>query len=130
MSGWTREELQRIGDAQELQLASRRTDGSLQPFTTMWVVRVGDDLFVRSAGGPDRPWYRHALAGRIGRVRAGGVEADVEFATAASSTSEDIDSQYHAKYDSYGPSIVGHVTGPDAALVTVHLIKAQKGDVP
>ena len=50
MSGWTGEELQRIGGAPELRLAARRQDGSLRPFTTMWVVRAGDDLYVRSAG--------------------------------------------------------------------------------
>ena len=44
MSGWTAEELQRIGGAQELRLASRRQDGSLRSFTTMWVVRAGNDL--------------------------------------------------------------------------------------
>ena len=41
VSGWTGEELQRIGGAQELRLASRRRDASLGPFTTMWVVRAG-----------------------------------------------------------------------------------------
>lgn len=55
MSGWTAEELRRIGGAEELRLASRRQGGSLRPFTTMWVVRAGDDLYVRSAGGPNRP---------------------------------------------------------------------------
>lgn len=44
MSGWADEELQRIGGAEELRLASRRQDGSLRPFATMWVVRVGNDL--------------------------------------------------------------------------------------
>ena len=57
MSAWTDEELESIGETQELQLASRRTDGTLRTFTTMWVVRVGSDVYVRSAGGPGRPWY-------------------------------------------------------------------------
>ena len=48
-SGWSSEELERIGRAEELQLASKRGDGSLRPYVTMWVVRVGGDLFVRSA---------------------------------------------------------------------------------
>jgi len=56
VSGWTGEELQRIGGVPELRLAARRQDGSLRPFTTMWVGRAGDDLYVRSAGGPERPW--------------------------------------------------------------------------
>jgi hypothetical protein len=124
VSGWTGEELQRIGGAAELRLAPRRQDGSLRPFTTMWVVRAGNDLYVRSAGGPNRPWYRHAIASRSGRIEAGGVEAEVEFAAAAPEANQDIDSAYHAEYDRYGPVIVGHVTGPVAHLVTIRLIKA------
>jgi hypothetical protein len=129
VSAWTDQELERIGDAKEVRLVSRRVDGSLRPFTTMWVVRVGDDLYVRSAGGPGRPWYRHAMASRIGRVRERDVEADVEFADAASWAYNEIDAQYHAKYDRFGPNIVGHVTGPAAHPVTIHLIKTtQRGD--
>ena len=123
MSGWTGEELQRIGGAPELRLAARRQDGSLRPFTTMWVVRAGDHLYVRSAGGPQRPWYRGRGRQRTGRIQAGGVDAEVEFATAAPETNQEVDSQYRAKYDRYGPSIVGHVTGPAAHAVTIRLIK-------
>ncbi|HXX91542.1 MAG TPA: DUF2255 family protein [Acidimicrobiales bacterium] len=121
MSGWTDEELGRIGGADELRLASRRSDGTLRPYTTMWVVRVGDDLYVRSAGGPDRPWYRHALASGSGRIGAGGVDAEVEFSTAAPAMNPQVDAAYHAKYDRYGATIVGHVTGPGAHVVTVRL---------
>ena len=124
MSGWTGEELQRIGGAPELRLAARRQDGSLRPFTTMWVVRAGDDLYVRSAGGPERPWYRATVASGVGRIQAGGVDTEVAFATAAPEANQQIDSEYHAKYDRYGPSIVGHVTGPAAHGVTVRLIKS------
>jgi hypothetical protein len=123
VSGWTGEELQRIGGAPELRLAARRQDGSLRPFTTMWVVRAGDDLYVRSAGGPQRPWYRAAVASGTGRIQAGGVDAEVEFATAAPETNQEVDSQYRAKYDRYGPGIVGHVTGAAAHAVTICLIK-------
>src|SRR5690242_13278162 len=45
---WSADELERIGAAEELQLASRRPDGSLRPFVTIWVVRAGDDVYVRS----------------------------------------------------------------------------------
>ena len=124
MSGWTDEELQRIGGAEELRLASRRQDGSLRPFTTMWVVRAGNGLYVRSAGGANRPWYRHALASGAGRIEAGGDGTEVHFGTAAPETSQQIDSAYHDKYDRYGPAIVGHVTGPAAHAVTIRLIKA------
>jgi hypothetical protein len=125
MNEWTNEELSRIADSTELQLVSRRPDGTLGSFTTMWVVRAGDDLYVRSAGGPDRPWYQHALARKRGHVRAGGVGAEVVFADGASAPNDEIDAAYHAKYDRYGPGPVSHVTGPESHLVTVKLVRSE-----
>jgi hypothetical protein len=122
MSTWTSDELSRIGDAEELQLASERSDQSLRPSVTMWVVRVDGDLYVRSAAGPDNPWYRRAIASGVGRIRAGGVERDVSFTTPASDVHAAVDAAYHAKYDQYGPQIVGTVVGPDAAAVTIGLM--------
>ena len=121
---WPTEQLERIGHAEELDLASRRPDGTLRPYTTMWVVRVGHDIYVRSAGGPDRPWYRHAIAARAGRIRAGGVEHDVAFDRSTGDIEETIDAAYHHKYDRYGPRIVGSVVGETAHQVTVRLIPA------
>jgi hypothetical protein len=39
----------------------------------MWTVRAGDKLYIRSAYGPDNPWYRRATTSGTGRIRAGGV---------------------------------------------------------
>ena len=128
MAAWTADELNRVGEATELHLSSVRGDGRVRPYVTMWVVQVGDDLYVRSAGGPDRPWYRHARASDGGRIRAGGVERAVTFSQAAADAHADIDAAYHAKYDSYGPRIVGHVTGPDAQAVTIRLIPKDTDD--
>ncbi|HZA87571.1 MAG TPA: DUF2255 family protein, partial [Acidimicrobiales bacterium] len=69
-AGWSDDQLRRVGQATELDLASRRSDGSLRPYVTMWVVRAGDDLYVRSAYGPENPWYRRAMASGSGRIRA------------------------------------------------------------
>lgn len=121
-STWTADQLDRVGDATELDLASRRADESLTGYTTMWVVRVDDHLYVRSAGGPDRPWYRHALANGTGRIRAGGVEVDTTFDPDANGAPHDaIDAEYHRKYDRYGPGPVSHVTGAASHAVTVRL---------
>src|SRR5271154_6335780 len=104
---WTSEQLQQIGNAEELQLASARDDGTLRAYVTMWVVRAGDDLYVRSAGGPDRPWYRQATTAGRGRIRAGGVERDVTFAPVTEAAQDGIDAAYHSKYHRYA-SIVDH----------------------
>jgi hypothetical protein len=118
---WSDDELQRIGEATEMQVASRRSDGSLRPFTTIWVVRAGDEFYVRSAYGTDNPWFRRAVTSGAGRIRAAGLERDVEFAAPASDVQPDIDAAYHAKYDRYGPQIVGSVVGPHAAPGTLRL---------
>jgi hypothetical protein len=83
---------------------------------------------VRSAYGPDNPWYRRARTAGEGRLRAGGVERDVTFESADDAVQSDIDAAYHAKYDRYGPQIVGSVTGPQAHPVTVRLAKADYHD--
>jgi hypothetical protein len=122
MTTWSDEELSRIGAAEELQLASVRQDGTLRPYVTMWAVRAGDDLYVRSAYGPTNPWFRRAKASGAGRIRAGGLEQDVTFAEASPGVHTAIDGAYHAKYDQYGPRIVGSVVGPAAAAVTIKLV--------
>jgi hypothetical protein len=122
MNTWTADELLRIGASEELQLASLRADGTTSPFVTMWVVRAGDDLYVRSAGGPDRTWYRHAITRGAGTIRADGVERDVTFTDADQAVHGAIDAAYHTKYDRYGPRIVGSVVGGSAHDVTIHLL--------
>jgi hypothetical protein len=122
MSTWTSDELDKFGAAEELQLASLRHDGTLRPYVTMWVVRASDDLYVRSAYGPNNPWFRRAKASGAGRIRAGGLERDVTFAEPAPGVHAAIDAAYHSKYDRYGPRIVGTVVGPDAEAVTIKLV--------
>jgi hypothetical protein len=122
MTAWTEEELGRVGEARELQLASERADGTLRPPVTIWVVRVDDQLYVRSAYGANNPWFRRAMASGVGRIRAGGVERDVTFAEPAPDVHADIDAAYHGKYDRYGPQIVATVVGPLTRAVTIRLV--------
>jgi len=122
MTAWTEEELGPIGEAQELQLASERPDGTLRPNVTMWVVRVDDELYVRSAYGANNPWFRRAKASGVGRIRAGGLERDVTFAEPAPDVHPDIDATYRGKYERYGPAIVGTVVGSLTNAVTIRLV--------
>jgi hypothetical protein len=122
MTTWTPEELDRIGRAEELQIASRRSDGTLRPYVTIWVVRDDDDLYVRSAYGPGNPWFVRAKASGAGRIRAGGVERDVAFEVPAADVHDAIDAAYHAKYDRHGPRIVGTVVGPKVVETTLRLV--------
>ena len=120
MSAWTSEELAAVAGAQELEVAARKRDGTLRKAVPIWVVRVGDDLFVRAAYGPGTGWHRAAQAAGEGQVRAGGVEKDVTFEAAAADVSEGVDAAYHAKY---GHSrIVDTVVDDAARASTLRLV--------
>jgi hypothetical protein len=122
---WSDDELRRIGGADELQVSSRRADGTLRPYVTIWAVRDGDDLYVRSAYGAGNGWYRRARDSGTGRIRAGGVERDVTFAAADPATGPAVDRAYHAKYDRYGPSIVNSIVGPAVFPITLLVSRAE-----
>jgi hypothetical protein len=122
MSAWTDDELGRIGGAEELRVASRRPDGSLRRYITIWVVRTDDDLYVRSAYGYDNPWFQRALRAREGRIRAGGIERDVAFEQPGPEANAAVTAAYHAKYDRHGPRIVGTVVSPEAERSTLRLV--------
>lgn len=122
MTSWTSEDLASIGDAEELDVSSRRRDGSLRPYVTIWGVRVGDDIYVRSAYGYDNPWFQRALRSGEGQVRAGGVERDVAFEVPAPEVAESITAAYHSKYDRHGPRIVGTVVSAEAVRSTLRLM--------
>jgi hypothetical protein len=121
MSGWTADELARIGGADEFRISSGRADGSQRPYITIWAVREGDDLYVRSAHGYDNPWFQRALHSGHGRIQAGGIERDVVFEVPEADAVPRITAAYHAKYDRYGPKIVGTVVSAEAERATVRL---------
>jgi len=86
MTGWTADELEKIEAADELEIASLRSDGTLGSPRTIWVVRVDDDLYVRSVNGRRSDWFRGTQRRHQGRIRAGGVEKHVTFVEAAAAT--------------------------------------------
>lgn len=118
---WTDDELKRVGDADELQVSSYRSDGTLRPFVTIWVARTGDNLYIRSAYGRENGWYRRAVTSGRGQIRAGGVEKDVTFVEPTEDVHSALDDAYHAKYDRYGAKIVGTVVAPHGVGVTLRL---------
>ena len=123
---WEPDEILRIDQAEEVQVASRRGDGSLRPFVTIWLVTTGDRVFVRSAFGTDNPWFRRALRSGTGSIRIGGFERDVRFEQVdpADDVHDAIDAAYHQKYDRHGPKDVGPVVGATAAAATLILTPA------
>ncbi|MFC9502954.1 DUF2255 family protein [Streptomyces sp. NPDC057002] len=107
MTTWTSDELNRIAMADELEMAPLRRDGTLRGPVPIWVVRDGDDLYVRSFRGTDGGWWRTARASLRGHIRSGGVDKDVTFVEVPDwEINERIDSAYRAKYGRFGGAYV------------------------
>ena len=123
MTTWTSDELSTIGGAEEVQLASLRRDGTRTNPVTIWVVRHGDDLYVRSVKGRTGAWFRGMQARHEGRVWADSVQKDVTFVEEAAPTIHDqIDAAYHSKYRRYAANIIGSVVSLEARSATIKLV--------
>jgi hypothetical protein len=122
MPTWTNDQLTRIGAAEELQIASLRADGTLGSPVTIWGVRLGAGLYVRSVNGHSAAWFRRAQARHEGRIWAGGVENDVTFLDIpdTDTVQDEIDAAYRAKYRRY-PSSMAHIVSPTARSATIRL---------
>lgn len=123
MAGWTNDELNQIGSADELQIASLRRDGTLRNPVTIWVVRVGGDLYVRAVKGRTGPWFRGTQTCHEGRIWAGGVVKDVTFVEESGPAVDDqIDAAYRGKYHRYPKQYVDACLTPAARAVTIKLV--------
>jgi len=122
MSEWTSEDLTRIGNAEEVQVTSRRGDGTLRKPVTIWVVRDGDSLYVRSVKGPTGAWFRGTQERHEGRIRGGGAEQDITFVDADHDIDNQVDAAYRAKYRRYAGSILNSVLTPQARSTTIQLV--------
>jgi hypothetical protein len=96
MGVWGEAELSEIAVAQELDLASVRPDGTLRRPVTMWVVRVGDEVYVRSVNGRGSSWFPGAENRHEAEIRAGGVAKDVTLIE-SDELNDEIDAAYSAK---------------------------------
>jgi hypothetical protein len=122
MTAWTSNELERIAGTDELRIAFQRPDGTLASPRTIWVVRDGDDLYVRSVNGRTSAWFRGTQASHQGHVEAGGVSKDVTFTDPGDGIDEELDAAYRAKYRRYSPNIVNSVLTEQAKAATVKLV--------
>jgi hypothetical protein len=124
MTEWTKNDLERIGAADELQLASFKKDGTLRKPVTIWVVRVGDDLYVRAYRGRETAWFRHIQQRYEGRIGAGSVTKNVTLVDASSdeALNNKIDAAYQSKYQRYSATYVDPMIAPQARATTLKLV--------
>jgi hypothetical protein len=127
MTKWTSDQLDRIGRAEELQIASVGRDGTLRKPVTVWAVAHGDDIYVRSVGGRSGHWFRGSQERHEGRIRAGGVQQDVTFVDADHDIDDEVDGAYRAKYRRYAGSILNSVLTPEAGSTTIKVVPRSTG---
>jgi hypothetical protein len=121
---WSQGDLDLLGAAGEVEVSSVRRDGSLSRARTVWIVRVGDQLYLRSVNGPDAAWYRFTRTFHQGRIQARGVARDVSWIDVNASEQPDvdpaIDAEYARKYQG-STAAIAHINGPLARTTTMRL---------
>ena len=128
MTTWTKEELNKIGNADELQIAALRSDGTLRKPVIIWVVRLGDELYVRSVNGGTSALFRGVQVQHAGRIWAGGMEKDVTFMEeTAPDINDQIDAAYRSKYGHYDAEYVDPMVAPEAKAATIKIVPRQTG---
>ena len=88
---------------------------------TIWVVRVGEEVHVRSVNGRGSSWFRGAQTRHQARFRDGGVERDVELVE----TDDDrpaVDAACETEYGRRYPTIVPSIVAPSARAATLELV--------
>lgn len=121
MNGWSAHQLDAIGSADELLMTAPRSAVSPAEAVPIWVVRVGDALYVRSFRGASARWYRRVTAAGGAHITAGGVMGDVAVVAADPSHTPAIDSEYRRKYGRYGAAYIDPMTAPAALETTLEL---------
>jgi hypothetical protein len=129
MTTWTSDELAKIGTAEELEIASLRSDGTMRNPVTIWVVRHGHDLYVRSVNGRTAAWFRGTQVRHEGHIRVGGIDKDVTFVEvdADHEINDQIDAAYRTKYRRYAASIISSIVSPKARSATIKLVPRPTG---
>ena len=127
MTQWKSDHLEKLGKAEEVQIASSRSDGTMRKPVTVWAVRHGDDLYVRSVKGRNGPWFRGTQETHEGEIRARGVQQAVTFVDADQSVESEIDGAYRTKYRRYAGSILNSVLTPEAQSSTTKLVPRPTG---
>ena len=105
-----------------MQIASLRVDGTLRKPVIIWVVLLGDDLYVRSVNGRTSAWFRGVQTRYEGHIRADGMEKDVTFVEELDTNINDqIDAACATKYRRYA-SIIPSINNSTARAATIKLV--------
>jgi hypothetical protein len=123
---WSKDELHRIAEADDLHIAPFREDGMTYGTPTwIWSVAVDGALYVRPYNGRNSRWYQAALSQKAGRITAAGLTRDVAFEPVDGPINDAIDDVYRAKYRS--SPYLGPMIGARARAATVRITPRETG---
>lgn len=115
---WTPENLHAFDTADELVLVLSR-DGRNDISLPVWVVRVGDEVFVRSQDGVTSVWFRRAELEPDQYVELAGIRMPVRFEHVGDYGAPEVSEAYRAKYG--GPGFPEVLLGPEAVAATLRV---------
>jgi hypothetical protein len=99
MVNWSKDELQKIAESDDLHIAPFREDGVTYGTPTwIWSVAVGDALYVRGYNGTRSRWYQAAIRQRADRIISAGMTTEVSFEPVEGPINESVDEAYRSKY--------------------------------
>ena len=100
MAAWSKAELHKVAEADDLHISPFREDGATYGTPTwIWSVAVVDALYVRGYNGVKSRWYQAAVQQKAGRIKAAGITKEVVFEAVVDEVMNDrIDETYRAKY--------------------------------
>jgi len=120
MGAWTKNELQKIVEADDLHISPLRDDGKTYGTPTwIWNVAVDGDLYVRAYNGKNSRWYKAAMRQKAGRVVAAGFTCEVSFEPVDGQINDLVDDAYCAKYK--GSPYLKPMIGAGARSATVRI---------
>jgi hypothetical protein len=124
--GWSADELSTIDRTGEVELATRRSDGTLRATRIVWIVRHDDAVYVRSVNGTTAAWYRGVQTRHEGELSAGRLRRDValvevgEHAGDSSGLEDALDAGYRDKYGR-SSGAVARITADVARATTLRV---------
>ena len=97
MSAWSKNELSKMAEADDLHIAPLREDGVTYGTPTwIWSVAVDGGLYVRAYNGTRSRWYQAAMRQKVGRITTAGMTKDVTFEPMNGPLNDRIDAAYRA----------------------------------
>ncbi len=121
MSTWSKDEIRKIAETDDLHISPFREDGVTYGTPTwIWSVAVGDALYVRAYNGQNSRWYQAAVWQKAGRITAAGMTKEVNFDPVDGPINDLIDNAYRAKYR--GSPYLSPIIGASTRSATVKIV--------